>query len=128
MLIRSQDNYLLVNTSELVKISIEKSYSYEKKEDAYSIEGVANCMSFALGKYTTEEKAIKVLDMLADNYGRVHASAIYLESVLSELRNELKRLGEVASSDIMKKVVDASIGLFAFQMPADEEVDGNMLV
>ena len=61
MLIRSQDKTFLLNFNNLTAIYMEKidkdfSIVYNDFEDAYT-----------LGKYSTEAKAIKVLDMIQED-------------------------------------------------------------
>lgn len=62
MLIRSQDKVFLLNFNNLTAIYMEKigkdfAIVYNDFEDAYT-----------LGKYSTEAKAIKVLDMIQEAY------------------------------------------------------------
>ena len=58
MLIRSQDKKRIVNMDNIENITIDK-------KDIYA-EGI-NAL-YDLGEYTTEEKAIKVLDMIQECY------------------------------------------------------------
>ena len=65
MLIRSQDKRKLL---ELNNITIEVNkyviYGENKHSAYYNVE----CPRGVLGKYTTEEKALKVLDMIEEEY------------------------------------------------------------
>ena len=60
--VRSQDNYRLVSVTG-VSCKNLANYSYEINGWEASCAGLAN-IYWSLGKYSSEEKAIKVLDML----------------------------------------------------------------
>lgn len=95
MLIRSQDKNILVNFNTAVRIYANGA---DKKviEVTYATTDGRFCLYDKLGKYSTEEKAIKVLDMIQDKY----------ENVKYENAHGDSDCGEYAS----------------FQMPQDEEV------
>lgn len=70
MIIRSQDKKTITNFSQLTDLSIHPNHDY-------SAFRIVACYPFALGEdyssmqigtYSTEEKAIKVLDMIQDAY------------------------------------------------------------
>ena len=71
MLIRSQDKAFLLNFNNLTAIYMEKidkdfDIVYNDFEDAYT-----------LGKYSTEAKAMKVLDMVQDAYERYEYEKVF---------------------------------------------------
>lgn len=61
MIIRSQDKKAIVNFNNLTEVCI--GGAKENKIEALDNRGVLE-----LGKYSTEEKAIKVLDMICERY------------------------------------------------------------
>lgn len=90
MLIRSQNKAVLLNFSNLAAI-----YTVKDGDDFIisSLEGENKC---ALGKYSTEVKALKVLDMLQEAYERYE----------------------------YEKAFKTGLTLFeTFQMPADSDVE-----
>lgn len=60
MLIRSQDRLRLVNTENIDTLAIELG--------SFHIYSFLGNESTLLGKYSTEEKAVKVLDMIQESY------------------------------------------------------------
>lgn len=60
MIIRSQDKKSIVNMDNIDTIDI--------RENLIRAFNGGNDMGINIGKYSTEEKAIKVLDMIAQNY------------------------------------------------------------
>lgn len=113
MLIRSQDNTILAN---LVQYKYLKIRAYERKLDdkgkiIYAYDGGYgtpnfNCWKigtsdFDLGEYSTEEKAIKVLDMIQEFYNKCFAFTMENDGCYHE----------VSESKV-------------FQMPQDADVEG----
>ena len=97
MIIRSQNKKSIVNIDNTFEISV-----HDKKvvvSGSYSAVGL-------LGTYSTEEKAIKVLDMIQKEYGRHY-------------------YGEGGSLATINHYVEpfAFIPPKVFQMPSDEEVE-----
>ncbi len=113
MLIRSQNKAVLLNFSNLAAI-----YAVKDGDDFIisSLEGENKC---ALGKYSTKEKAMKVLDMIQDAYADAKLNEILLPDVCKSA-NESQRgkdntlIAKTIRKDFMKKTI--------FQMPADSEV------
>ena len=89
MLIRSQDNKKLINLNSVKSISITK---YDKTIEIW-------CDGSFLAEYSTEEKAIKVLDMIEAHYN------------------------EPIYSNHESKEETAHYLRATFQMPADDEVE-----
>lgn len=62
MLIRSQDKRMIVNFDNICTVS---AFPEKDSEDIYVEDGTGSLM---VGRYSTKEKAIKVLDMIQDAY------------------------------------------------------------
>lgn len=97
MLIRSQDKNILTNMAQVTDIL----YSERRNGEGQNITAMmSNADTTHLGTYSTEEKAIKVLDMIEDAYNKCFAFAMENDGYYHEVREN--------------KV---------FQMPQDEEVE-----
>lgn len=114
MLIRSQNKVVLLNFSNWAAI-----YTVKDGDDFIisSLEGENKC---ALGKYSSEAKALKVLDMIREAYANAelipmavpNIGKMFTEAPASK-ENEL--LAEAFGEALMNKMV--------FQMPVDSEVE-----
>ena len=62
MLIRSQDKRMIVNFDNICTVS---AFPEKDSEDVYVEDGTGSLM---VGRYSTKEKAIKVLDMIQEAY------------------------------------------------------------
>lgn len=62
MLIRSQDKRMIVNFENICTISV---FPEKDSEDIYVEDGTGSLM---VGRYSTKEKAMKVLDMIQEAY------------------------------------------------------------
>lgn len=62
MLIRSQDKRMIVNFDNICTVS---ALPEKDNEDIYAEDGTGSLM---VGRYSTKEKAMKVLDMIQDAY------------------------------------------------------------
>lgn len=117
MLIRSQDNTILANLEQYKYLKIR---AYERKIDnkgkiIYVYDGGYgtpdfNCWKigtsdFDLGEYSTEEKAIKVLDMIQD---------AYVGSLWTDSHYDITAQANV--SDVIANNI-------VFRMPLDSEVE-----
>jgi len=96
MLIRGQRKYAFVNLKEIDTICIESS-TYERRE-CFAIKYYCGNRDTkgTLAKYSTSEKALKVLDMICEHYQNC----------------EMCRCG-------LKQIAETE---FVFQMPQDDEV------
>lgn len=111
MLIRSQDKRVITEDLNLIiKITV----------DGYQIENT----KAKLGVYSTREKAIKVLDMILENYGRIHASNLLLGNTVEDLKEVLTKIDVNVGAGMMDKLIDGCVKMYIFQMPSDEEVEG----
>ena len=63
MLIRSQDKLKIVNLQNVDKITVSEINNFERKIYSFAGDNVTT-----LGTYSTEEKAIKVLDIIQNAY------------------------------------------------------------
>ena len=68
MLIRSQDKRMIVNFENICTVS---AFPEKDSEDIYVEDGTGSLM---VGRYSTKEKAIKVLDMLQEAYINGHSN------------------------------------------------------
>ena len=104
MLIRSQDRR---HTTTNLNLDI---YSF--------IEGshkIGNADVNILGEYSTEEKAIKVLDKIQEMYARCESVRVLTSGISVSLSALSKETGE--------EYRDMHRETFVFQMPQDEEVE-----
>ena len=113
MLIRSQNREVLINFDNSPAIGIMEVEGDVKITCSDTDE------TLDIGKYSTKEKAIKVLDMIQKAYAKyqtIHTSAMGLAtmSLFTESTNEVNEL-YMKAQDILEKAV-------AFQMPEDSEV------
>lgn len=109
MIIRSQDKRSITNFSQLTDISIHPigtNNCYYSVVACYPFAIENDYSNMSLGKYSTEEKAIKVLDMITEEYGK----HLYGKG------------GQMATADIYIQPF-AFIPPKVFQMPSDEEVE-----
>lgn len=98
MIIRSQDKKSIVNMDNIDTIDI--------RENLIRAFNGGNDMGINIGKYSTEEKAIKVLNMIQEEYGKHYYG----------------QGGQMATADIYIQPF-AFIPPKVFQMPSDEEVE-----
>lgn len=114
MLIRSQDKAFLLNFNNLTAIYVEKidkdfSIVYNDFEDAYT-----------LGKYSTEAKAIKVLDMIQEAYGDSEYTKYVIPEVCRILSMKPKTEENKAHARELGEMLKKGM---TFQMPEDSEVE-----
>lgn len=102
MIIRSQDKKVIVNLDNIDSICIEHKIG---EVDVVCYNGFEDTR-MGIGAYSTEEKAIKVLDMIQQEYGK----HLYGQG------------GQMATADIYIQPF-AFIPPKVFQMPSDEEVE-----
>ncbi len=114
MLIRSQDKRMIVNFENICTVS---AFPEKDSEDVYVEDGTGSLM---VGRYSTKEKAMKVLDMIQDAYADAKLNEILLPDVCKSA-NESQRgkdntlIAKTIRKDFMKKMI--------FQMPEDSEVE-----
>lgn len=100
MLIRSQNKEYLCNLNSIYGIAYEETHGYKKGKTVSTNHEI--CVDTgvvdSIGVYSTKEKALKVLDMIQEEY---------------QYNERCKARGEEAGT----------IPLYVFQMPKDEEVE-----
>lgn len=100
MIIRNQDKKSITNFQQLTDVGIIKNDIMFSVQAYYPFSIGNDYSSVNLGLYSTEEKAIKVLDMICEAY--VKSQALYIDR------------------ENNARVITQNI---AMQMPSDEEVD-----
>lgn len=114
MLIRSQDKRMIVNFDNICTVS---AFPEKDSEDIYVEDGTGSLM---VGRYSTKEKAMKVLDMIQGAYADAKLNEILLPDVCksaseSQMGKDNTLIAKTIRKDFMKKMI--------FQMPADSEVE-----
>jgi hypothetical protein len=118
MLIRSQDKTALVKFENIVvnlKLPDSLNIICWSLQDAQRSGGY-----FILGKYSTKEKAMKVLDMIQEAYPDAKLNEILLSDVCkatneSQMGKDNTLIAKTIRKGFMKKMI--------FQMPEDSEVE-----
>ena len=114
MLIRSQDKRMIVNFDNICTVS---AFPEKDSEDIYVEDGTGSLM---VGRYSTKEKAMKVLDMIQEAYADAKLNEILLPDVCksaseSQRGKDNTLIAKTIRKDFMKKMI--------FQMPEDSEVE-----
>lgn len=114
MLIRSQDKRMIVSFDNICTVS---AFPEKDSEDIYVEDGTGSLM---VGRYSTKEKAMKVLDMIQEAYANAKLNEILLPDVCksaseSQRGKDNTLIAKTIRKDFMKKMI--------FQMPADSEVE-----
>lgn len=112
MLIRSQDNKILINFDNAESICITKI------DNDVVVWGGGHLIA----EYSTEEKAVKVLDMIEQAYGTMRVSSVITKEVMEDAIKVCVEHGMESgkASDI---IIDNLVKTNIFQMPADDEVE-----
>ena len=114
MLIRSQDKVFLLNFNNLTAIYMEKidkdfAIVYNDFEDAYT-----------LGKYSTEAKAMKVLDMIQEAY----ANAELISMIVPNIGKMFTEAPESKENELLAEAIgEVLMNKMVFQMPEDGSVE-----
>ena len=114
MLIRSQDKRMIVNFDNICTIS---AFPEKDSEDIYVEDGIGSLM---VGRYSTKEKAMKVLDMIQEAYADAKLNEILLPDVCKTAN---KSQQEKENTSIAKDIRNAFMKKMVFQMPEDESVE-----
>ena len=105
MIIRSQDKKRIANFSVCNLIAIVGT---QEKSKNITVDGMV------IGTYSTEEKAIKVLDMIQDAYCKMKSSdCIFCGSSIDLCK---------ASQENIDNFIETNRKLYVFDMPQDSEV------
>lgn len=114
MLIRSQNKEVLVNVDNLAGMELE---------EAMTTPVIACCNSgcaYVLGKYSSRERAKKVLDMIQEAY----AGCIAINSISAGLTaNEVFSIDVSENKEELTKMAETIKRVNIFQMPQDSEVE-----
>ena len=124
MLIRSQNKEILVNFN--VSAGIEIAEGPIKTIITSYITGC----SYLLGKYSTKEKSMKVLDMIQEAYADAKLNEILLPDVCKSASESRRGKDNTLIAKTIRKpaygkdtVFKAFMKKMIFQMPADSEVE-----
>ena len=114
MLIRSQDKRMIVNFDNICTVS---AFPEKDSEDIYVEDGTGSLM---VGKYSTKEKAMKVLDMIQEAYEECKITCTFLTGFTGHR-------AIVESNDIhvngFEELAKGFKKNMVFQMPEDSEVE-----
>lgn len=114
MLIRSQDKTILLNFSNSTVVYIAKN------DKGFAILSLENENRYRLGKYSSEAKAMKVLDMIQEAYAEYKITCTFLtgftghRAIVEANDIHVNGFGELLKS-FKKNMV--------FQIPEDSEVE-----
>lgn len=114
MLIRSQNKSMIVNFDNICTVS---AFPEKDSEDIYVEDGTGSLM---VGRYSTKEKAMKVLDMIQKayvDYQTAHtvSNGLATTSLFVDCSDE--------TNELYMKVQNALGKVTVFQMPEDLEVE-----
>ena len=114
MLIRSQDKRMIVNFDNICTVS---AFPERDSEDIYVEDGTGSLM---VGRYSTKEKSMKVLDMIQEAYEEYKITCTFLTGFTGHR-------AIVESNDIhvngFKELIKSFKKNMVFQMPEDSEVE-----
>lgn len=109
MLIRSRNKAILLNFSNLTVAYIVKN------DVGFVILSLENKNRYKLGKYSSEAKAMKVLDMIQESYTNEKVAQILSYGLRMVPTEEINEAGKIIKNKIQSSTV--------FQMPEDSEVE-----
>lgn len=113
MLIRSQDKSNLLNFSNSTVVYIAKN------DKDFVILSLENENRYRLGKYSSEAKAMKVLDMIQEAYGDSEYTKYVIPEVCRILSMKPKTEENKAHAGELGEMLKKGM---TFQMPEDSEV------
>lgn len=118
MLIRSQNKRMIVNFENICTVS---AFPEKDSEDIYIEDGTGSLM---VGRYSTKEKAIKVLDMIQEAYADFEASKITNTGLATAAYTGSYKTPDSVSVGIkvLKGYAEMVKESVVFQMPEDSEV------
>ena len=114
MLIRSQDKRMIVNFDNICTVS---AFSEKDSEDIYVEDDTGSLM---IGRYSTKEKAMKVLDMIQEAYGDSEYTKYVIPEICKTLSMKPRTEENIAHAGEIGEILKKGM---TFQMPADEEVE-----
>lgn len=113
MLIRSQDKCTLINFNGSFVLEVVEI----ERKIRITCSGAGSC--YSIGRYSSEEKALKVLDMIEEAYTKTG----FAKAIVSEMAKVLGRASAGIDDELAKSAGGALVKLMCFQMPADNEVE-----
>lgn len=114
MLIRSQNKAILLNFSNLTVAYIVKN------DGGFVILSLENENRYKLGKYSSEAKAMKVLDMIQDAY----ADAKLIPETVPNIGKMFQEAPASKENELLAEAFgEALMNNMVFQMPEDSEVE-----
>lgn len=118
MLIRSQDKRMIVNFENICTVS---AFPEKDSEDIYVEDGTGSLM---VGRYSTKEKAMKVLDMIQEAYADFEASKITNAGLATAAYTGSYKTPDSVSVGIkvLKGYAEMVKESLIFQVPEDNEV------
>jgi hypothetical protein len=118
MLIRSQDRlgFVNINNIDSIRCKIIKGHDIKEHYETEICFFVSGELIGILGKYSTEEKAIKVLDMIQDAYARCESVRTLTAGTVFEIAREFP------TEERVNEYKNIHRENFVFQMPEDSEV------
>ena len=117
MIIRSQDKYSIINLDVVdgVRLLEQRRKGEIKTHYQTDVYYLTKNESGILGTYSTEEKALKVLDMIQEAYCKCESGKVLMCGSWELVKT-------VNSVDSAKDYAHAHRETFIFQMPQDSEV------
>nr|DAD89034.1 MAG TPA: hypothetical protein [Siphoviridae sp. ctv0N24] len=114
MLIRSQDKRMIANFDNICTVS---AFPEKDSEDIYVEDGTGSLM---VGRYSTKEKAIKVLDMIQEAY----ADAELIPMAVSNIGKMFAEVPASKENELLAEGIGkALMNKMVFQMPEDGSVE-----
>lgn len=114
MLIRSQNKAILLNFSNSTVVYIAKN------DKDFVISSLGNENRYRLGEYSSEAKAMKVLDMIQEAYGDSEYTKYVIPEVCRILSMKQKTEENKAHAGELGEMLKKGM---TFQMPEDSEVE-----
>lgn len=113
MLIRSQNKAILLNFSNLTATYIVKD------DEDFTVLSLENENRYRLGRYSSEAKAMKVLDMIQEAY----ANATLIPMAVPNIGKMFAEASASKENELLAKAIgEALMKEMVFQMPEDSEV------
>lgn len=114
MLIRSQDKRMIVNFENICTVS---AFPEKDSEDIYVEDGTGSLM---VGRYSTKEKAMKVLDMIQEAY----ADAALIPMAVPNIGKMFAEASASKENELLAEAIGKALtNKMVFQIPEDSEVE-----
>lgn len=114
MLIRSQNKAILLNFSNSTVVYIAKN------DKDFVISSLENENRYRLGKYSSEAKAMKVLDMIQEAY----ANAKLVQETVPNIGNMFTEASPSKENELLAEAIgEALMKKMVFQIPEDGSVE-----